>query len=93
MNGRIHPYRIRRFAPIRPTREALVFWWFERSGQFLRYEANAGKGGGYELRIIEPDGTERVERFNDSTSLARRQADFEQQISAEGWTGPHGWNV
>lgn len=70
-----------------------MFWWFERGGQFLRYEANAGKGGGYELRIIEPDGTERVETFDDSISLARRQADFEQQISAEGWTGPHGWNV
>jgi hypothetical protein len=70
-----------------------VFWWFERAGQFLRYEASVAATGGFELRIVEPDGTERVERFDDSSALARRQADFEHQISAEGWTGPHGWNV
>lgn len=69
-----------------------VFWWFEREGQFLRYEAREAAGG-YELRVIQPDGTEQVERFTDSRDLARRQAEFEDQIKTEGWSGPHGWNL
>ena len=70
-----------------------VFWWFERKGQFLRYEAREGVNGGYEFCVFEPDGTEHVERFADSAELTKRQEEFEQQITSEGWTGPHGWNV
>jgi hypothetical protein len=70
-----------------------VFWWFERSGSYLRYEAREGPSGTYELCVINPDGSERVERFSDSADLAKRQLEFEQQIASQGWTGPHGWNV
>jgi len=69
-----------------------VFWWFERKGEFLRYEARPA-GDGFELCIVQADGTERVERFDDSAALARRQAEFERQIRREGWNGPHGWNL
>lgn len=70
-----------------------MFWWFERKGQFLRYEAREGVNGGYEFSVIHPDGTEHVEHFADSAELTKRQEEFEEQITAEGWTGPHGWNV
>jgi len=50
-----------------------VFWWFERKGQFLRYEAREGANGGYEFCVIDPDGTEHVERFADSAELTKRQ--------------------
>jgi len=70
-----------------------VFWWFERRGQFLRYEITDLPGGGYELRVIDADGTERVENFEDSSDLTKRQVDFERDLAAEGWTGPHGWNL
>lgn len=70
-----------------------MFWWFERKGEFLRYEAREGRDGGFEFCVITPDGAERVERFADSADLAKRQAEFERQITAEGWTGPHGWNL
>ena len=50
-------------------------------------------GGGYELRVIDADGTERVENFEDSSDLTKRQVDFERDLAAEGWTGPHGWNL
>ena len=69
-----------------------MFWWFERKGQFLRYEARSGAEG-FEFCIIEPDGVERVERFRDSKDLARRQAEFEESVKTAGWSGPHGWNL
>jgi len=70
-----------------------VFWWFEREGKFLRYEVTECTGGGYELRIIDPDGTEHAERFEDSADLSKRQIDFERELTEKGWTGPHGWNL
>jgi hypothetical protein len=69
-----------------------VFWWFERNGQFLRYEAREVTGG-FELCVVDPDGTERVERFTHSADLTRRQEELERQILAAGWSGPHGWNL
>ncbi len=70
-----------------------MFWWFERGGQFLRYEVNDGPEGGYVLRIVDPDGREHSEQFDDSSTLSRRQIDFERELAAKGWTGPHGWNL
>jgi len=70
-----------------------VFWWFERGGEFLRYEARQRTGGGYELLVITPDGVEQVERFEASSDLAHRQVDLERRLADDGWTGPHGWNL
>ena len=70
-----------------------MFWWFERRGQLLRYEVTDRPGGGYELRVIDADGKESVENFEDSSDLTKRQVDFERGLAAEGWTGPHGWNL
>jgi len=70
-----------------------VFVWFEKSGEFLRYEARDLPDGRYELRIIDADGSERAETFNDSAALNRRQIDLERELSEKGWTGPHGWNL
>jgi hypothetical protein len=67
-----------------------VFWWFQRSGDYIRCEAGPHPGGGYQLRIIEPDGTERVERFTDPAALAARQNVVEADLIAGGWSGPHG---
>ena len=69
-----------------------MFCWFEREGKYLRYESRE-VAGGYELRFFDPDGAERVEKFTDPTQLNERQIDFERQLSTEGWTGPHGWNL
>ncbi|HWF85211.1 MAG TPA: hypothetical protein VG222_10200, partial [Vicinamibacterales bacterium] len=70
-----------------------VFVWFEKGGDFLRYEARDLSNGRYELRIIDADGTERTETFSDSTALNKRQIDLERELAANGWTGPHGWNL
>ena len=70
-----------------------MFWWFERNGAYLRCEAVNAPDGGYELRVHNPDGSERVERFLDSAQLTRRQRAVEAELMADGWTGPHGWNL
>ena len=40
-----------------------------------------------------PDGSELVERFSDPTALHNRQVILEREWAADGWTGPHGWNL
>ena len=68
-----------------------MFWWFEREGRYLRCEAQQMAAGGYELRIISPDGSEQVEHFSDSRDLTKRQYEVMDEITREGWAGPHGW--
>jgi hypothetical protein len=70
-----------------------LFWWFQRGGEFLRYEVNETPDGGYVLRVVDPDGNERTEHFDHSADLSKRQIDFERELTARGWTGPHGWNL
>lgn len=68
-----------------------MFWWFERGGRHLRCEVLQLSGENYELRVIDPDGNERVERFVNCTALAKRQQAVQNGLAATGWTGPHGW--
>jgi hypothetical protein len=68
-----------------------MFWWFERGGAYIRCEAQPAATGGYELRIVGPDGAERVEHFADSRELSKRQHDVMDEITSDGWNGPHGW--
>ena len=70
-----------------------MFWWFERRGQFLRYEVRDLEDGRYELRVIDVDGTERAEHFVDSADLNKRQIEFEKDLTSDGWNGPVGWNL
>jgi hypothetical protein len=67
-----------------------VFWWFERGGRYLRCESQQVNNG-FELRIVNPDGSEQVEHFADSRELAKRQHDVIHEVTQEGWSGPHGW--
>lgn len=68
-----------------------MFWWFERNGVYTRCEVLELPAGGYEFRIVDPNGHEQIEAFNDPMSLAKRQQAVENKLAAEGWTGPHGW--
>lgn len=67
-----------------------MIWFFERKGQYVRCETRKATDGAYELVITDADGAERVERFQESASLAKRQVELEHALTAEGWTGPHG---
>jgi hypothetical protein len=68
-----------------------VFWWFERGGRYLRCEAQPLTSGGYELRIIEPDGAEHAEYFTEARDLTTRQSAIIDEATKAGWSGPHGW--
>ena len=71
-----------------------MVWFYERHGAFIRCEAReADSGTGFELHVVEPDGTERVERFDDSTTLARRQQELESTLATDGWQGPFGRTI
>jgi hypothetical protein len=70
-----------------------MVWFFERNGAYIRCETREAADGAFELVISEPDGTEKVERFDDSTSLARRQRELESSLTDNGWTGPFGRTI
>jgi hypothetical protein len=67
-----------------------MIWFFERQGKYVRCETRKTADGAYELVVSDGDSPERVERFDDSSSLAKRQVELEQRLTADGWTGPHG---
>jgi hypothetical protein len=67
-------------------------YWFERDGDYLRCEVH-DTGDRYELRIVKPDGTERIELYADSARLYVRQVKLEQRLLNHGWNGPHGRNA
>jgi hypothetical protein len=70
-----------------------MVWFFERNGAYIRCETRETGDGAFELVISEPDGTEKVERFDDSTSLAQRQRELESSLTDHGWTGPFGRTI
>jgi hypothetical protein len=71
-----------------------MVWFYERQGNFIRCETRvAASGNGFELVVIQPDGSERVEQFDDSSTLARRQAELESSLTHDGWTGPFGRTI
>lgn len=63
--------------------------FFTQAGSFIRCETRDGPEGTWELLILQPDGTEVVERFADSTALAQRQEELTTMLIRAGWFGPH----
>ena len=71
-----------------------MVWFYEKHGVYIRCETrDAADGAGYELLIIQPDGREHVERFDDSATLAQRQEELQSSLAGDGWTGPFGRTI
>ena len=70
-----------------------MFWWFKRGSDFVRYESRQIADQAYELRIVDMNGSERVERFETERELTDRQRELERGLLEDGFTGPHGWNL
>jgi hypothetical protein len=66
-----------------------LIWFYERRGEHLRCEIQQQIQGERFARIVTlPDGTERVEVFEDSTMLNRRSVELEKMLREKGWDGP-----
>lgn len=71
-----------------------MVWFYERQGTFIRCETrDAPNNIGFELLIIHPDGSEKVERFTDSQSLEQRQRELQSVLTHDGWQGPFGRTI
>ena len=79
-----------RFAdPDGARRASVVIWFYVRKGDHLRCEIRQQiEGDRFELVITEPDGTERIESFDDSASLNQRSRALERLWREQGWEGP-----
>lgn len=82
-----------RLAPVVPAPVlrplSLVIWFYERQGEHLRCEIRQQlEGDRFALVVTLPDGTERVELFEDSTTLNRRSVELEKILRSKGWGGP-----
>ena len=70
-----------------------MVWFYERHGTYIRCETRETPDGAFELVQTNPDGTEVVERFEDSASLTKRQQQLESNLTTDGWTGPFGRTI
>ena len=67
----------------------VVIWFYERQGEHLRCEIRQQlEGDRFALVVTLPDGTERIELFEDSSSLNRRSVELEKMLRSKGWDGP-----
>lgn len=69
-----------------------MFYWFTKGAHVLHYEARELSPTVFELTVRGP-GADRVERFARADDLHARQVQLQQELEADGWTGPHGWNL
>jgi hypothetical protein len=66
-----------------------MLWIFERKGQQMRCEIRReGTGPGYEMIITSPDGSQRMERFEETGDLIKRTLDFQRELLETGWRQP-----
>jgi len=66
-----------------------MLWIFERKGEQMRCEIRReGAGIGYEIIVTSPDGSQRMERFGETTDLIKRTFDLQRELMDTGWRQP-----
>jgi hypothetical protein len=66
-----------------------VIWFYERKGEHLRCEIRQQiEGDRFALVVTLPDGSERIEMFEDGSTLNRRSVELEKIFRSKGWNGP-----
>ena len=70
-------------------RAAEMLWIFERKGEQMRCEIRReGTGSGYEMIVTSPDGSQRMERFEETNDLIKRTLDLQRELLESGWRQP-----
>ena len=68
---------------------SIVIWFYERQGEHLRCEIRQQiEGDRFALVVTLPDGSERIETFDDGITLNRRSVELEKIFRSKGWNGP-----
>jgi len=63
-----------------------MFWFFEREGAHLHFELRKDDDGrAFELVVTHPDGSQEVERFEETRGLVRRSCALRTELIDEGW--------
>jgi hypothetical protein len=66
-----------------------MMWIFERQGEQMRCEIRRdGEGAGYEIIVTNPDGSQRMERFDETDTLIKRTLDLQLELLESGWRQP-----
>jgi len=66
-----------------------MIWIFERETQRLRCEIRRESSGpGYELIVTHPDGSQRMEQFDETSALIKRSLDLQLELIDAGWRAP-----
>jgi hypothetical protein len=66
-----------------------MLWIFERKGEQMRCEIRRdGAGAGYEMIVTSPDGSQRMERFEDAAALLKSTLDFQRELLEMEWRQP-----
>jgi len=66
-----------------------MLWIFERKGKKMICEIRReGEGSGYEMILTDPDGSQRMERFDDTGDLIKRSLDLQRDLLESGWRQP-----
>jgi len=68
-----------------------MLWIFQREGERMTCEIRReGDGDGYEMIVTKADGSQRMERFGETTELVKRTLDFQRELMETGWRQPKG---
>jgi hypothetical protein len=62
-----------------------MIWSFERSGRQMRCEIRRDEDGQYEFVIVNPDGSEKTERYEEPSEVIARSVDVMRSLIEEGW--------
>jgi hypothetical protein len=66
-----------------------MIWVFERAREQLRCEIRRETTGlGFELIVTNPDGSQRMERFGETSALIKRSLDLQMELIDAGWRAP-----
>jgi hypothetical protein len=66
-----------------------MLWIFEREGELMHCEIRReGAGAALELIVTAPDGSQRMERFEETNDLIKRTLDLQLELLESGWRQP-----
>ena len=66
-----------------------MLWIFERQGEQMTCEIRReGEGSGYEMVVTRADGSQRMERFDDTGELIKSTLDLQRELMETGWRQP-----